>query len=72
MVRVRERTIPTERPSLVGEVFANFCGYMVPRGQRDGSLRPYSRFPRQVNVILSHDKPIQYIASDMAMKGNIT
>jgi hypothetical protein len=23
---VRERTIPTERPSLVGEVSANFCG----------------------------------------------
>jgi hypothetical protein len=25
MVRVRERTIPTERPPLVGEVIANFC-----------------------------------------------
>jgi hypothetical protein len=24
---VRERTIPTERPPLVGEVSANFCGY---------------------------------------------
>jgi hypothetical protein len=23
---VRERTIPTERPRLVGEVSANFCG----------------------------------------------
>jgi hypothetical protein len=23
---VRERTIPTERPLLVGEVSANFCG----------------------------------------------
>jgi hypothetical protein len=23
---VRERTIPTERPPLVGEVRANFCG----------------------------------------------
>jgi hypothetical protein len=23
---VRERTIPTERPQLVGEVSANFCG----------------------------------------------
>jgi hypothetical protein len=44
MVSVRERTIPTERPPLVGEVIANFCGYRVPRGQRDGSLRPYSRF----------------------------
>jgi hypothetical protein len=24
---VRERTIPTERPPLVGEVSASFCGY---------------------------------------------
>jgi hypothetical protein len=47
MVWVRERTIPTERPLLVGEVIANFCGWRVPRGQRDGSLRPYSRFYRQ-------------------------
>jgi hypothetical protein len=27
---VRERTIPTERPPLVGEVSANFCGEKVP------------------------------------------
>jgi hypothetical protein len=26
MVWVRERTIPTKRPPLVGEVIANFCG----------------------------------------------
>jgi hypothetical protein len=26
MVQVRERTILTERPPLVGEVIANFCG----------------------------------------------
>jgi hypothetical protein len=26
MVWVRERTISTERPPLVGEVIANFCG----------------------------------------------
>jgi hypothetical protein len=44
MVWVRERTIPTERPPPVGEVIANFCGYKVLLGQRDGSLRPYSRF----------------------------
>jgi hypothetical protein len=25
MARVRERTIPIERPPLVGEVIANFC-----------------------------------------------
>jgi hypothetical protein len=29
VVWVRERTIPTERPPLVGEVSANFCGYFV-------------------------------------------
>jgi hypothetical protein len=33
---VRERTIPTERPSLVGEISPNVCG----------SLRPYSRLSR--------------------------
>jgi hypothetical protein len=31
----------TERPPLVGEVSANFCGQRVPSGQHDGSLRPY-------------------------------
>jgi hypothetical protein len=41
MVWVRERTIPTERPLLVGKVIANLCGQKVPRAQRDGSLRPY-------------------------------
>jgi hypothetical protein len=44
---VRERTIPSERPPLVGEVRGNFCGYRVPRSQRDGSLRPCSRLSRQ-------------------------
>jgi hypothetical protein len=43
---VREWTIPTERPPLVGEVSANFCEYKVPRDQRDRSLRPYSRLSR--------------------------
>jgi hypothetical protein len=32
---VHKRTIPTERPPLVGEASANFCGYRVARGQRD-------------------------------------
>jgi hypothetical protein len=41
---VRQRNIPTERPPLIGEVSADFCGYKVPRNQCDGSLRPYSRF----------------------------
>jgi hypothetical protein len=43
---VRERTIPTERPPLVSEVSANFCGKRVPRGQRDGTLRQYSQFSK--------------------------
>jgi hypothetical protein len=46
VVLVRQRTIPTERPSLVGEFNANFCGQMVPRSQRDGSLRLYSLLSR--------------------------
>jgi hypothetical protein len=42
MVWVREGTEPTERPPRVGEAIANLRGKRVPRGQRDGSLRPYS------------------------------
>jgi hypothetical protein len=40
---VRERTIPTERASIVGEVSVNVCGNRLPHGQCDGSLRSYSR-----------------------------
>jgi hypothetical protein len=36
---IRKRTIPTERPSLVGEVSANFCAWRVLRGQRKGFPR---------------------------------
>jgi hypothetical protein len=36
---VSQRTIPTERPPLVGEVSASFSGSRVSRGQRDGSPR---------------------------------
>jgi hypothetical protein len=43
---VRERTIPTERPQLVGEVSVNFCGQKVSHDQRNGYPRPYSRFSR--------------------------
>jgi hypothetical protein len=35
VARVRDRIMPTERPPLVGEVSANFCGYRVSRGQRE-------------------------------------
>jgi hypothetical protein len=60
MVWVRERTIPTERPPLVGEVTASFCGWRVPRGQRDGSLRPYSRFSRQEPLLFYQVAPQLY------------
>jgi hypothetical protein len=39
---VREGTIATERPRLVGEVSASFWGYKVLHGHRGRSLRPYS------------------------------
>jgi hypothetical protein len=32
---VCKRTIPTERPPLVGEVSGNICGYRVLRGQHN-------------------------------------
>jgi hypothetical protein len=37
---VRKRTIPTERPPLVGEVSANLCGQRVLRGERNEFPRP--------------------------------
>jgi hypothetical protein len=60
MVWVRERTIPAERPPLVGEVGANSCGASVPRCQRDGSLRPYSRFSRQEPLLFYQVAPQLY------------
>jgi hypothetical protein len=47
---VRERTIPTQRPPLIGEVSANVCGHTISCGQHNGSLRPYSRFSRIVTM----------------------
>jgi hypothetical protein len=43
---IRGRTIPTERPSLVGEACTNFCVRGVSRGHCGGSLRPCSRLSR--------------------------
>jgi hypothetical protein len=37
-----------------------FCGLMVTRGQRDGSLRPYSRFPRQESLLFYQVAPQLY------------
>jgi hypothetical protein len=56
MVWVHERTIPTERPPLVGEMSANFCGYRVPR-QHDRSLWPYSRVSRQEPLLFYQVAP---------------
>jgi hypothetical protein len=56
---VRDRTVPTELPPLVGELSANFCGYKVPRGQHDGSLRPYSR--------LSRPEPLLFLPSSSSV-----
>jgi hypothetical protein len=47
MVWVRERTIPTERPPLVGEVIANFLRIEGATWSASRILRPYSRFSRQ-------------------------
>jgi hypothetical protein len=52
---VRERTIPTERPPLVGEVSANFADNGMSRGQRGGSLRPYSLLSRPDSRTLAHN-----------------
>jgi hypothetical protein len=60
MVWVLERTIPTDRPPLVGEVIANFCGYRLPRGQRDASLRPYSPVSRQEPLLFYQVAPQLY------------
>jgi hypothetical protein len=56
---VRERTISTERPPLVDEVSANFWGKKVPRGQRDGSLRPYS--------LLSRPEPLLFLSGSSSV-----
>jgi hypothetical protein len=59
VVWVRERTIQTERPPLVGEVIANFCGWRMSCCQCDGFLRPYSRFPRP--------EPLLYLSSSSSI-----
>jgi hypothetical protein len=41
----------TELPPIIGEVSANFCGSRVPRGQRDGSLPPYSQISRPKSLL---------------------
>jgi hypothetical protein len=60
MVWVRKGTIPTERQPLVGEVIAKFLRIEVPRCQRDGSLRPYSRFSIQEPLLFYQVAPQLY------------
>jgi hypothetical protein len=48
-----------ERTPIVGEVSADFCGQMAPRGQRDESLRPYSR--------LSRPEPLLFLPSSSSV-----
>jgi hypothetical protein len=54
-------TKPTERPPLVDEVGADLCGLREPRGQRDGSLRPYSRFSRPEQLLRSRTQATEFI-----------
>jgi hypothetical protein len=46
LVLLGTETIRTERKPLIGEVRSTFCGWMVLRGQHDGSLRLYSQISR--------------------------
>jgi hypothetical protein len=57
---VRERTVPTQRLPLVDEINVNFCGETVPRGQRDGSSRLYSRISRPSRYFFFQAAPQLY------------
>jgi hypothetical protein len=57
---VRERTTPTEQPPLLSEVSANFFADRgVSRGQRNGSLRQYSR--------VSRPEPLLFLSSSSSV-----
>jgi hypothetical protein len=56
MVRVRERTIPTERPPLVGEVIAILC-HVVRVTDPSGRI---SRFSRQEPLLFYQVAPQLY------------
>jgi hypothetical protein len=68
---VRERTVPTEPPPLDGEVNINFCGYRVPRGQREGSLPPCSRFSKPVSLQLFFLLQILTISLKRLVSGHV-
>jgi hypothetical protein len=56
-----ESTSELYRPSdrrLSAKRLPTFANIGVPRGQRDGSLRPYSRFSRQAATFLSSSSSV--------------
>jgi hypothetical protein len=59
MVWVHERTIPTERPPLVGEVIANFLRIEGATWSA-WRVRPYSRFSRQEPLLFYQVPPQLY------------
>jgi hypothetical protein len=62
MVLVRKRTIPTERPPLVGEVSANFRG--------DGVVFSAQRIPKAVNFgSLDRSRCFLEIAPQLSSRG---
>jgi hypothetical protein len=60
MVWVRERTIPTERPQLVGEVIANFLWIEFATWSAWRIPRPYSRISRQEPLLFYQVAPQLY------------
>jgi hypothetical protein len=54
----------TERPRLVREISANFRRQREPRGQRDGSLRPYFPFSRPEPLFQTH-----YLSENLVAPG---
>jgi hypothetical protein len=55
---VHSRTMPTSARSLSEKLVSTFTNGGVPRGQRDGSLRQYSRFSRPEPLLfLSCSRP---------------
>jgi hypothetical protein len=56
---LRPRANYKDRAPIVGEVSVKFCRKRVPRGKRDRSLRPYSRF--------SKPEPLHFLPSSSSI-----
>jgi hypothetical protein len=50
VARARQRTVPRDR-CLLAKLAPTFADWRVPRGQRDGSLRPYLRLSRPESIL---------------------